>query len=137
MVINLIKLEKNLENKSIRNFIKSFKVKFFFFLFYLQILRVRVMFWGWGYIVIIFLIFVVVFVFVDQYGYMGVVKDVVVNVVQEGAADFVYVAGICDDQLGIFVFRYLVDDFIGVVIDVFNFFFNLYKRINKFCFRES
>lgn len=94
------------------------------------------MFLGWGYIVI-FLIFVVVFVFVDQYWYMGMVKDVVVNVFQEGAADFVYFTCFRDNQLGIFVFRYLVDDFIGVVVNVFNFFFDLYKKINKFSFRES
>lgn len=93
--------------------------------------------WGWGYTATTSLILVVVLVSADQHRYMGMVKDVVANAAQEGAADLTHAAGTCDDQLGIFVLRHLADDFTGAATDALNFSSNLHKRINKFCFRES
>lgn len=93
--------------------------------------------WGWGYTATTSLILVVVLVSADQHGYMGMVKDVVANAAQEGAADLAHAAGTCDDQLGIFVLRHLADDFTWAAADALNFSSDLHKRINKFCFRES
>lgn len=91
---------------------------------------------GWGYTATS-LILVVVLVSADQHGYMGVVKDVVANAAQEGAADLAHATGSRDDQLGVFVLRHLADDFTGAAADALNFSSDLHKKINKFSFRES
>lgn len=91
---------------------------------------------GWGYTATS-LILVVVLVSADQHWYMGMVKDVVADAAQEGAADLAHAAGSRDDQLGVLVLRHLADDFTGAAANALNFSSDLHKRINKFCFRES
>lgn len=91
---------------------------------------------GWGYTATS-LILVVVLVSADQHWYMGMVKDVVANAPQEGAADLAHSTCSRDNQLGILILRHLADDFTGAAANALNFSSDLHKKINKFSFRES
>lgn len=120
MVINLIKLEKNRKQEYKILYKKSNSEIFFFSILFVDP-EGQSDALGWGYTATTSLILVVVLVSADQHGYMGVVKDVVANAAQEGAADLAHAAGSRDDQLGVFVLRHLADDFTGAAADALNF----------------
>lgn len=120
MVINLIKLEKNRKQEYKILYKKSYSEIFFFSILFVDP-EGQSDALGWGYTATTSLILVVVLVSADQHGYMGVVKDVVANAAQEGAADLAHSTCSCDNQLGVLVLRHLADDFTGAAADALNF----------------
>lgn len=130
MVINLIKLEKNRKQEYKILYKKSYSEIFFFSILFVDP-EGQSDALGWGYTATTSLILVVLLVSADQHGYMGVVKDVVTNAAQEGAADLAHSTCSCDNQLGVLVLRHLADDFAWATADALNFSSDLHKKINK------